>query len=89
MALVKREEDDKIEIVGKFRNVQIRTVVIVEEDGKEISRSYKRKVLMSDDDISNESAEVKEICNTVWTTAVKKKYADWKVAEEAKYSREP
>tara|TARA_R100000789_G_C2955864_1_gene136459 strand:- start:49 stop:318 length:270 start_codon:yes stop_codon:yes gene_type:complete len=89
MALTKRTEDDKIEIVGDFRNVQVRTVTIVEEDGVEISRAFTRKIFMSDDDISNESAEVKEICNTVWTTAVKKKYADWKVAEEAKYSREP
>ena len=80
MALVKREEDDKIEIVGKFRNVQIRTVVIVEEDGKEISRSYTRKVLMSDTNIDNENTEVKGICNQVWTPAVKKRLADHKLA---------
>ena len=71
MALVKKTEDDKIEIVGKFRNVQIRTATIVEEDGAEISRSYTRKVLMSDKNNDNENAEIKEKCNKIFKSRVK------------------
>ena len=82
MAITKRYEEGKIEVVGKFRNVQIRTTVIIEEDGKEISRSYERKVLQSRQDITNESSEVKAICNAVWTPAVKKKLADYLAASE-------
>jgi|TARA_B100001964_G_scaffold210677_1_gene245277 hypothetical protein len=84
MALVKKTEDDKIEIVGKFRNVQIRTATIVEEDGAEISRSYTRKVLMSDKNIDNENAEIKEICNTVWTPEIKKRLTDFYLKEKEK-----
>jgi hypothetical protein len=78
MALIKKTEDDKIEIVGKFRNVQIRTATIVEEDGVEISRSYTRKVLMSDANIDAENTEIKGICNSVWTPEIKKKLTDHK-----------
>ena len=81
MALTKTVEEDKIEIVGQFKFVQVRTATVIKEDGVELSRSYSRKVLecgsldgsdnLVDTDISGESAEVQAICNGVWTTDVK------------------
>ena len=81
MALTKTIIDDKIEIVGDFKHIQIRTATVIKEDGVELSRSYSRKVLecgsldgsdnLVDTDISGESAEVQAICNGVWTTDVK------------------
>ena len=81
MALTKTIEEDKIEIVGPYKAVQIRTATVIKEDGVELNRSYHRKVLewgtldasdnLVDTNISGESSEVQSICNTVWTTSVK------------------
>jgi len=75
MALTERTVEDKIEIVGDFKHVQVRTATVIERDGVEISRSFHRHVLAPDTDISGESAEVQAICNAVWTQEVKDAYA--------------
>ena len=84
MAITKETVEDKIEVVGDYKNVQIRTATVIKEDGKELTRSFHRKVLEcvsssydgsswthTDTDISGESTEVQGICNAVWTTTVK------------------
>jgi hypothetical protein len=75
MALTERTVEDKIEIVGDYKHIQVRTATIIERDGVEISRSFHRHVLAPDADISGESAEVQAICNAVWTQEVKDAYA--------------
>ena len=70
MALTERTEEDKIEIVGAFKNVQVRTATIIERDGVEISRSFHRHVVQPGDDITNESAEVQAICAAVHTADI-------------------
>ena len=75
MALTKTTEEDKIEVVGTYKHVQVRTATIVSENGVEISRTYHRHVVAPNDDITGESAEVQAICNTVHTQAVKDAYA--------------
>jgi len=75
MALTERTVEDKIEIVGDFKTVQVRTATVIERDGVEISRSFHRHALAPDADISGESAEVQAICNAVWTQEVKDAYA--------------
>ena len=75
MALTERTAEDKIEIVGDHKMVQVRTATIIERDGVEISRSFHRHVLAPGDDISGESAEVQAVCNAVWTQEVKDAYA--------------
>ena len=77
MAITKRIEQDKIEIVGEWKYIQVRTATIIEEDGVELSRSYHRHVVSPDSDISGESAEVQAICNVVHTDAVKAAYAEY------------
>ena len=74
MALTERTEEDKIEVVGAFKHVHVRTATIVERSGKEISRTYHRHVLAPDANITNQSAEVQAICNASWTQAVKDAY---------------
>ena len=74
MALTEETTQDKIEIVGDYKIVQIRTATIIKRDGKEISRSFHRHSVTPDADISNESAEVKAICNIVHTDAIKTAY---------------
>ena len=79
MAIAKRTEQDKIEVVGQFKHIQVRTATVIEEDGVELSRSFSRHVVAPDSDISNESAEVKSISNAVHTDTVK---AAWKKHQE-------
>jgi hypothetical protein len=82
MALTERTEQDKIEVVGSFKHVQVRTATVIERDGAEISRGYSRHVVAPDADITGESAEVQAICNAVHTQAVKDAYAAHLAAQE-------
>ena len=70
MALEKVIIQDKIEIVGEHKAVQVRTKTAVMEDGVELSSGYHRHVITAGDDYSNESAEVQAICAAVHTPEV-------------------
>ncbi len=81
MALTERTENDKIEIVGQYKAIQVRRATVIERDGAEVTRSFHRHVLhpgtlgesnvLVDTDISGEDADVQAICNAAWTDAVK------------------
>ena len=73
MALSETIEYDKIEVVGEFKNVQVRQATVIKKDGTEIARSFHRYVLTPDMDLSarSEPNEVVAICNAVWTQEVK------------------
>jgi phage host-nuclease inhibitor protein Gam len=73
--LTEETVQDKIEIVGDFKHVQVRTATVIKRDGTEISRSFSRHVVAPNDDITGESAEVQAICNAVHTDEVKAAYA--------------
>jgi hypothetical protein len=62
--------EDKIEIVGEFKSVQVRTCTKVLEDGVELSSGFHRHVVSAGDDYSAESAEVQAICAVVHTADV-------------------
>jgi len=70
MALEKVITEDKIEVVGLHRHIQIRTKTAVMEDGVELSSGYHRHVVTAGDDYSGESAEVQAICAAMHTDAV-------------------
>ena len=70
MALTERTEEDKIEIIGQYKNVQVRTATIIERDGVEISRTFHRHVVSPGDDTSSQSAEVQAICAAVHTSEI-------------------
>jgi len=76
MAITKEIVQDRIEVVGEFKNIQVRTATIIKEDGVEISRSFHRHVVTPSDDSTNESADVKAMVAQFHTDAVKKAYAD-------------
>jgi hypothetical protein len=85
MALTESTIEDKKEIVGEFRLVQVRTATVIKRDGVEISRSFSRHVVAPDisaADLANESTEVQAICNAVHTQAVKDAYAAHIAAQE-------
>jgi len=80
MAITKTTEIAKIEVVGQYKAVQVRTDTVIKEDGKEISRSPHRHVVYPDMDISDEDAEVQAVANAVWTDSVK---AAWKTYKDS------
>jgi len=85
MALTEETVQDKIEIVGVHKHVQVRTATVIKRDGVEISRSFSRHVVAPDistDDLANESTEVQAICAAVHTQAVKDAYAAHLAAQE-------
>ena len=75
MALTERVEEDKIEVVGPYKTIQVRTATVVERDGVELTRAFERKALAPDADVSGESAEVQAIASAVWTQEIKDAYA--------------
>ena len=71
MALNESIEYDKIEVVGQYKHVQVRKATVITKDGTELTRSFHRYSLAPDADVSKEPAEVKAICDAVWTDAIK------------------
>jgi hypothetical protein len=85
MAITKELTEDKIEVVGDYKTIQVRTATVIKEDGVELSRSFHRHALdcvssvqndddswtHTDTDVSGESTEVQGIASAVWTDAVK------------------
>ena len=83
--ITKELTEDKIEVVGDYKTIQVRTATVIKEDGVELSRSFHRHALdcvtsvkndddswtHTDTDVSSESTEVQAICNAIWTTTVK------------------
>ena len=91
MALTEANIEDKIEVVGDYKHVQVRTARVIYDSGTEISRSFSRHVLQcstksgdtwADTDISGESTGVQGICNAVWSDAVKTAYQTAMDAQE-------
>ena len=78
MAITKEIVIGKIEVVGEYRGIQIREDVVIKEDNKELSRSFKRHVIwpnISADDLAKEHADVQKVANSgIWTQAVKDSY---------------
>jgi len=84
MALTERCENDKIEVVGQYKAVQVRCATVIEKDGVELTRSFHRHVLqpgtldendaLVETDLSGEDADVQAICNAAWTAEVKESW---------------
>ena len=92
MALTKETLIGKIEVVGKYKSVQVRADIVVMEDDEELSRKYHRHALQPGTldgsnnliatDISKEDAEVQAVCNAVWTDAVKLAWKNKLIADK-------
>ena len=92
MAITKKIEIAKTEVVGEYKDVQVATDTVIKEDSVEISRSRHRHVLhagtldASDNlvatDISGEDAEVQAVANAVWTDAVKTTWKNKLIADK-------
>ena len=92
MALTESQENDKIEVVNRW-NVQVRTATVIKKDGKELTRSFHRKVLtpgtldasdnLVETNLSSEDADVKAIAEAAWTSQVKTDYKAFLIANKS------
>ena len=82
MALSEETVQDKIEILGDYKHIQVRTATVIKRDDVEISRAFSRHVVAPDADVTGESTEVQAICAAVHTDAVKEAYAAHLAAQE-------
>ena len=93
MALTESIEYDKIEVVGQYKNVQVRKATVIKKDGTELTRSFERYVLhpgsldasdnLVDTDLSGEPSEVSAVCNAVWTDDVKASWTAKLIADKS------
>ena len=93
MALTERCENDKIEVVGQYKHVQVRCATVIERDGVEVTRSFHRHVLnpgsldendaLVDTDLSGQDADVAAIATAAWTDEVKEAWRLKLVADKA------
>tara|TARA_A200000159_G_scaffold102096_1_gene94939 strand:+ start:204 stop:491 length:288 start_codon:yes stop_codon:yes gene_type:complete len=84
MALTKRTEIEQLEIIGPYKIIGVQERTVVKEDDKELLSSRHRKLLMCgrldetdnlvETDVSSESTDVQNLCNTFWTTDIKNAY---------------
>tara|TARA_R110000824_G_scaffold350915_2_gene537845 strand:+ start:1143 stop:1397 length:255 start_codon:yes stop_codon:yes gene_type:complete len=82
MALTKETIIDKLEVVGPHKIIGLREATVVSEDGVELARNFHRRVINPDEDISNETDEVKSVTNVVWTDEIKSSWASYKEANK-------
>lgn len=73
MALTERTEVGSREILADGQ-IQVRTDIIIERDGVEISRTYHRHVVVPGADISREDMSVQIVANAVHTAEVIESY---------------
>ena len=84
MTLTKTIEIEQLEIIGPYKAIGVQEKIGIKEDDKEILSSRHRKILMCghlddtdnlvDTDVSSESTDVQNLCNTYWTTDIKNAY---------------
>ena len=75
MALTEQTIIGKIEIVGPYKSVQVRTDTVIMRDDAEISRSYHRHVIAPGQDYSSEDAGVQAVCAAVHPPEIIAAYA--------------
>lgn len=70
MSLKKIIKIDKIEIVGDYKILQVRTATIISEDDNELSRSFHREALVPGTDVSGKDKEIIDLANLLWTQEI-------------------
>jgi hypothetical protein len=83
MAINKTTTIDKIEAVGDYKHIQVRERTDIVEDGKVISNSYHRWVIQPGQDYSNESSDVRAMCQQFHTEDVINAYNTFVAEQQA------
>ena len=76
MSFSKKRVQDKVEITGAFKTIQVRYSDQIIEDDKVISQTYHRVAINCGDDALASEHNVKGIADIYWTADIKKAYKD-------------
>ncbi len=85
MALIERTVVNKIEVVGDFKHVQVREDRQIVDDGTDEIKAqgnWHRYVLVPDDNLSGQPADVVAVANAVWTDEIKAAWTAHLAAKE-------
>ena len=74
MSLSKQRIQDKIEIVGEYKIIQVRYSDQIIEDDKVISSSYHRESITPDEEAKAIEHNVKALADIYWTDEIKAAY---------------
>jgi hypothetical protein len=74
MSLLKKRIQDKIEIVGEYKIIQVRYSDQIIEDGQVISSSYHRESISPDEEAKAIEHNVKALADIYWTDDIKEAY---------------
>jgi len=74
MALLKKQVQDKIEIVSEFKHIQIRYSNQILEDGVKLSEAFERTVVSCGDYDKADEHNVRAIADAVWTADLISEY---------------
>ena len=86
MALTKRTEFGSRNVLADGQ-IQVRVDTVIEEDGKEVARTYHRRVLAPGDDVSAQPADITRLTTIEWTPAVIAAFQAARLAAEARIRR--
>ena len=70
MALLKKQVQDKIEIVSEFKHIQIRYSNQILEDGVKLSEAFERTVVSCGDYDKADEHNVRAIADAVWSEEI-------------------
>ena len=70
------------EVKGEWKVINERQRIAVNEDGKELSYSFKRQAFFPHMDVSGESEEIKGMADALWTDEIKESWAAKLAADE-------
>lgn len=68
MALTKQTSYDHS--ITELGHIQVRQIIRIMENGKEISKTYHRHVLSPGDDVNGQDERSKKIAQAIWTPEV-------------------
>ena len=74
MSLSKKRVQDKIEIIGEYKSIQVRYSDQIIEDGQVISSSYYRDTVSCGDDAKAIEHDVKALADIYWIDEIKEAY---------------
>ena len=74
MSLSKKRIQDKIEIVGEFKTIQVRYADQIIEDGQVLSQTYHRESIECDNEAKAIEHNVKALADIYWTDEIKEAY---------------
>ena len=74
MSLSKKRIQDKIEIVGEFKTIQVRYADQIIEDGQVLSQFYHRESIDCGNEAKAIEHNVKALADIYWTDEIKEAY---------------